>query len=227
MAVKPDLGVAVPHAVYADVGRWGAHGGRALLSRHSLQCGLDSPVFLSFRGSRFDTVPPGVAIGSSVLPAGCVDVGCFEVALDGVFEAQQRSTGAVAQFSVENLSWQALRLHAVNMSKPAEASLNEHRGYARETGALKDLSVSDFVLPFDVQKASKRAEVEPIEASLLSGVGRPRLAAIEESRQDTGLVDAGLGPFAQQPVVPHSLVEFGYDPCSLSDSRADLGLERC
>ena len=59
------------------------------------------------------------------------------------------------------------------MSELAKAFLNEHRGYAHETGALKDLSVWDFVLPFDVQKASKRAEVEPVKASLLSGIGCP------------------------------------------------------
>lgn len=139
VAVKPDCGVAVPRADCADVGtcRWSACGGCALLS-----------------------------FGSSVLPAGCIDGDCFEVVLDGVCEAQQRSTSttsAIAQFSVENLSLQALRLHAVDMSKPVEATLNEHRGYAHEISALKDLSVWEFVLPFDVQKLSKRAEVELVE----------------------------------------------------------------
>ena len=168
VAVKPDSGMAVPPADCADIGtcRWSACGGCALLSRHALQCGLDSPIFLSSRGSYFDTVLPGVTIGSSDLPAGCIDGGCFEVVLDGVCEAQQRSTSstsAIAQFSVENLSLQALRLHAVDMSKPVEATLNEHRGYAHEIIVLKDLSVWEFVLPFDVQKLSKRAEVEPVE----------------------------------------------------------------
>ena len=40
--------------------------------------------------------------------------------------------------------------------------------------------------------------MESVESPLLSGIARPRLAAIKESRQDTSLVDAHLGPFAQQ-----------------------------
>ena len=66
-----------------------------------------------------------------------------------------------------------------------------------------------------------------IEASLLSSVGRPRLTAIEESRQDAGLVDQDLCPFAQQAVAPDSLVQLGHDPCSFGDPRADLFVERC
>ena len=128
VAVKPYPGMAVLYAVCAAIGRLGACKGRALLSSSSLQYGLDSPVFLTSRGSCFHTVLPGVMICSSVHPAGC-----FEVALDGVFEALQKSTSsmcAVAQFFIENLLWQALRLHAVDMSKPAAASLNKQRGYA-------------------------------------------------------------------------------------------------
>ena len=76
---------------------------------------------------------------------------------------------------------------------------------------LQDLSVDDSVLPPDV---------------LLSGIGRPRLAPIKESRKDTSLVDAHLGPFTQQVIAPHSLVEFGHDSSCFGDPAADLSLEQ-
>ena len=53
--------------------------------------------------------------------------------------------------------------------------------------------------------------MESVESALLSGIGCPQLAAVKESRQDTSLIDTHLGPFAQQVISPHSLVEFGHD----------------
>ena len=76
-----------------------------------------------------------------------------------------------------------------------------------------------------MQQVPKAAEVELVESPLLSGIGCPRLAAIKESRQDTSLVDAHLGPFAQQVIAPHSLVEFGHDSSCFGDPEADLSTE--
>ena len=39
-----------------------------------------------------------------------------------------------------------------------------------------------------MQQMPKAAEVESVESPILSGIGRPRLAAIKESKQDTSLV---------------------------------------
>ena len=36
------------------------------------------------------------------------------------------------------------------------------------------------------------------------------------------LVDAHLGPFAQQVIAPHSLVEFGHDSSCFGNPEADL-----
>ena len=85
---------------------------------------------------------------------------------------------------------------------------------------------SDSVLPPDVQQAPKAAEMESVESPLLSGIGRSRLAAIKDSRQDTSLVDTHLGAFAQQDIAPHSLVEFGHDSSCFGDPEADLSIER-
>ena len=68
--------------------------------------------------------------------------------------------------------------------------------------------------------------MEVIESLLLSGIGRPRLAAIKESGQDTSLIDSHLGPFAQQVVAPHSLVEFGHDSNCFGDPAADLSIKQ-
>ena len=76
-----------------------------------------------------------------------------------------------------------------------------------------------------MQQAPKAAEVESVESPLLSGIGRPRLA-IKESQEDTSLVDTHLGPFDQQVIAPHSLVEFGHDSSCFGDPGADLSIER-
>ena len=51
------------------------------------------------------------------------DLHRLEVVLDGVLVAEQGSAnfpGATAQFSVENLTRQTVRFHAVHMAQPAE-----------------------------------------------------------------------------------------------------------
>ena len=90
---------------------------------------------------------------------------------------------------------------------------------------LQDLCVGDSVLPPDVQQAPKAAEVECVESPLLSGIGRPRLSAIKDSRQDTSLVDAHLGSFAQQVIASHPLVEFGHNSSCFGNPSADLSIE--
>ena len=124
---------------------------------------------------------PGVVVCSGVFPAVGVDLHCLQVTLDGVLVAEQGSAdfpGTVAQFSVKNLTRQTVRFHAVHMAQPAEASLHENRRNAHEVDSLEDVCVRDPVLPSYVQQAAERAEVEAVEALLLSGIGRPRLAAI-------------------------------------------------
>ena len=175
---------------------------------------------------------PGFPVFCGVFPFIDVDHHRLQVALDGVLVAEQRSAdvpGAVAQFSVENLPGRTIRLHAVHVAQPTKASRHEQRRNAHEAGSLEDLRLRNLVLPSDLQQAAKPAEAEvgAVEASLLSSVRRPRLTAIEESRQDAGLVDQDLCPFAQQAVAPDSLVRLGPDPCSFGDPRADLGVERC
>ena len=90
---------------------------------------------------------------------------------------------------------------------------------------LQAIGVGGSVLPPDVQQSPKAADVESIESPLLSGIGHPRLAAIKESQQDTSLVDAHLGPFAQQVLASHSHVEFGHDSSCFGDPAADLSIE--
>ena len=69
--------------------------------------------------------------------------------------------------------------------------------------------------------------MEAVESPLfIYGIDRPRLDVIKESRQDTSLVDAHLGPFAQQVIAPHSLVEFRHDSSCFGDPAADLSIER-
>ena len=67
------------------------------------------------------------------------------------------------------ISW---RHRAVLRRESHEADGQVPRG-AHEAESLEDICVRDPVLPSNVQEA-----VEGVEASLLSGIGRPRLAAV-------------------------------------------------
>ena len=51
------------------------------------------------------------------------------------------------------------------------------------------LSVGDSVLPFDVQEVAQTAEVESVGTLLLSGIGCPGLAAVQECGKDTCTVN--------------------------------------
>ena len=127
---------------------------------------------------------PDVAVCGGVFPAVGVNVHRLQVALDDVLVVEQGSAdfpGTVAQFSVENVTRQSIGFHAVHMAQPAEASLHEYRRNAHEAGSLEDVCVWDPLLPSYVQQAAERAEVVAVEASLLSGIHCPRLAAIGES----------------------------------------------
>ena len=122
--------------------------------------------------------------GFGIFPAVCVDLDSLQIALDGVLVGEQRPAnflGTVAQYSIQDFPWQTIRLHAVHMAQPAEASLKEHGRYAHETSSPEDVRVRNLVLPSDVQQAAKQMEVKAVEASLLPGVSRPRLTAIKES----------------------------------------------
>ena len=48
----------------------------------------------------------------------------------------------------------------------------------------------------------------------------------ESTGHKTSLVDAHLGPFAQQVIAPHSFLEFGHDSSYFGDPKADLCNER-
>ena len=60
--------------------------------------------------------------------------------------------------------------------------------YAEHACLLQDLCVGDFVLPLDSQDSSETGHVESFQTYLLSGVGGPALATIQEGAQYTGLI---------------------------------------
>ena len=59
------------------------------------------------------------------------------------------------------------------------------------------------VPPGDVQDAFETAHVKGVQAAFLSGVSDPRLATVEESAENAGLVDTHLGVFCGHLVLPH------------------------
>ena len=154
MAEQPDPGMTVPLAYGTDMRCWRARRRRAEFSCRPLWCCLRSRIVFSSKHLGLYLESPVVAVCGGVFPAVGVNLHRHQVTLDGVLVAEQGSAnfpGAVTQFSVENLTRQTVRFHAVHMAQPAETSLHEHRRNAHEAGSLKDVCVRDPVLPSYVQ----------------------------------------------------------------------------
>ena len=150
VAEQPVPGMTVPLPYGTDVRCWRARRRRAEFSCRPLWCCLRSRIVFSSKHLGLYLESPGVAVSGGVFPAVGGDLHRLQVALDGVLVAEQGSAGfpgAVAQFSVENLTRQTVRFHAVHMAQPAEASLHEHRRNAHEADSLEDICVRDPVLP--------------------------------------------------------------------------------
>ena len=79
-------------------------------------------------GPFFHFVVPGVPVFGDGLPSVCIDLGTLHVSFADVFEPQlwsANATGTVSELAVQNFSRQSMRIHAVNMAKPPEASVTE------------------------------------------------------------------------------------------------------
>ena len=71
------------------------------------------------------------------------------------------------------------------------------------------ISLLVTILPGNIQDAAETAQVEAVQPSFLARVGRPRLAPVEESADDTCVVDAHLCLDGQLAVGPHLVSEPG------------------
>ena len=89
-----------------------------------------------------------------------------------------------------------MRLHAVNVAKPPEASVTEQGGHAQYASMIEHFGVRDSVLPLDFEEVSEAAEVERVEALFLPGVSCPGLAPIQQGGENARLIDEGLGSLA-------------------------------
>ena len=79
-------------------------------------------------GPFFHFVVPGVPVFGEGLPSVRIDLGTLHVSFADVFEPQlwsANSTGTVSELAVQNFSRQSMRIHAVNVAKPPEASVTE------------------------------------------------------------------------------------------------------
>ena len=82
----------------------------------------------------FHFVAPGVPVFGEGLPSVRIDLGALHVSFADVFEPQLWSaspTGTVSEIAVQNFARQSMRLHAVNVAKPPEASVIEQGGHAQ------------------------------------------------------------------------------------------------
>ena len=147
---------------------------------------------------------PHHAVGCKVLPGLGVDVKCFHVSLADILVAQLWAafgSPSRCQLSIENVFWDAAILLVVDMPQPTQPALSEH---AWKVGSGQDLGVGHSVLPRYAKDTTDASQVEGIEPFLLSGICGPRLAAVHQCADNTGIVHYRLGLHCQFGIGPHS-----------------------
>jgi len=91
------------------------------------------------------------------------------------------------------------------MAEPLKAVLGQKCKHAGDACRVEDSLVWYTILPRDTQNSPEVAQVKGVEPVFLAGMGSPRLAAIEQSTEHTGLVHLYLSVEGQHGFVrdPH------------------------
>ena len=140
------------------------------------------------------------AVGCKVLPGLGVDVKRFHVSLADILVAQLWAafeSPSRCQLSIENVFWDAAILYAVDMSQPTQPELSEQGEHAWKVGLGHDLSVWYSVLPGYTKDTADASQVERSESFILSGICGPRLAAVHQCADNTGIVHYHFGLHCQ------------------------------
>jgi len=86
---------------------------------------------------------------------------------------------ARAEFSVEELLWNAIVWHARDVACPSQLGL-AHDGYgAGKVCLLQYFRVRDFVLPANVENVSEAPQMEVVDQLLMPSVRSPGFATVQ------------------------------------------------
>ena len=75
------------------------------------------------------------------------------------------------------------------MTQPSQSALSKQSVHTEKTSTRQDSSVGYFVQPGYAKYTADASQVECVEPSPLSGICRPRLAAVQQCADNTGIVD--------------------------------------
>ena len=95
------------------------------------------------------------------------------------------------------------------MTQPSQSALSKQSVHSGKTSTGQDISVGYFILPAYSQDSADASQVECVEPSLLPGICSPRLAAIQQCADNTGIVDCHLCLHILHGACPHSSCETG------------------
>ena len=90
------------------------------------------------------------------------------------------------------------------MPQPTKPALFEQDEHAWKVGSGQDLDVGHSVFPRYAKDTADASQVEGIESFLLSGICGPRLTAVHECTDDTGIAHYHVGLHCQFGVGQHS-----------------------
>ena len=95
------------------------------------------------------------------------------------------------------------------MTQPSQSALSKQSVYSGKTSTRQDISVGYFILPQYSQDTAHASQVECVEPSLLPGICSPRLAAIQQCADNTGIADCHFSLHMQLGDCPHTSCERG------------------
>ena len=129
-----------------------------------------------------ESVAPAIAIKCKRLPGLHVNACEFQVTPADILDAQCWPTywaASCSQLTIQEVLWYTAVLHATYMTAQTESTLAKHEMHAKRTCFLQHSNIGDFVLSSDAHDPSQAVHMEAFQAVLLSGVCRPRLAAVQ------------------------------------------------
>ena len=114
-----------------------------------------------------------------------------------------------SQLPVEDVFGNATILHTTDMTQPSQSAFSKQSVHSGKTSTGQDISVGYFILPAYSHVTADASQVECVEPHLLSGICSPRLVAIQQCADNTGVVNCHLCLHTLPGACPHSSWETG------------------
>ena len=130
-----------------------------------------------------------------------------------VLEAKHRTacrSGAYFKLTVDDVFWDSAILHATHVAEPSLATLADETIHVGSACQLEHFCVGGVILSLDAKDASEATLVKCVEATLLPGMFRSCITAVQQDAEDKRLVHLNPSVQCECAVFLHPLDQSGH-----------------